>query len=78
LQGSHLGHALGLRLQRLLSADESPSQPGQAAVATARVIARVYCRMVTYKIEYQPANMEAYQQKYRHQQVKSLQRTAAR
>jgi len=52
--------------------------PAQAAVATAHFIARVYYRMLKYKVEYQPANVEAYRQKYRQQQVKSLQRKAAR
>jgi len=52
--------------------------PAQAAVAAAHFIARAAHRMLKYKVEYQPADVEAYRQKYRRQPVKSLQRKAAR
>jgi len=50
----------------------------QATVATAHLIARVYYRMLKYKVEYQPLNVEQYEQKYREQQVKYLQKKAAK
>ncbi len=47
-------------------------------MATAHLIARVYYRMLKYKVEYQPLNVEQYEQKYREQQVKYLQKKAAK
>ncbi len=52
--------------------------PAQAAVATAHFIAQVYYRMLKYKVEYQPLSVEQYEAKYRQQQVRSLQKKAAR
>lgn len=52
--------------------------PAQAAVATAHLIARVYYRMLKFKVEYQPLTVEQYEAKYRQQQVKSLQKKAAK
>lgn len=52
--------------------------PAQAAVATAHLIARVYYRMLKYRVEYQPLTVEQYEAKYRQQQVKSLQKRAAK
>jgi len=52
--------------------------PAQAAVATAHLIARVYYRMLKDKIEYQPLSVEEYEAKYRQQQIKSLQKKAAK
>ncbi len=52
--------------------------PAQAAVATAHFIARVYYRMLKYKVEYQPLSVEQYEAKYRQQQVRRLQKKAAR
>ncbi len=52
--------------------------PAQAAVATAHRIAGVYYRMLKYKVEYQPLSMEQYEAKYRQQQIKYLQKKAAK
>ncbi|BDV00144.1 hypothetical protein TDMWS_02290 [Thermodesulfomicrobium sp. WS] len=52
--------------------------PAQAAVATAHLIARVYYRMLKFKVEYQPLTVEQYEAKYRQQQLKSLQKKAAK
>ncbi len=52
--------------------------PAQAAVATAHLIVRVYYRMFKDKIEYQPLSVEEYEAKYRQQQIKYLQKKAAR
>jgi hypothetical protein len=52
--------------------------PAQAAVATAHMIARVYYRMLKYKVEYQPLSAQHYEQNYRQQQVRYLKRKAAK
>jgi transposase len=52
--------------------------PAQAAVATAHLIARVYYRMLKDKVEYQPLSVEEYETRYRQQQVRYLQKKAAR
>ena len=38
----------------------------------------VYYRMLKYKVEYQPLSMEQYEAKYRQQQIKYLQKKAAK
>ena len=52
--------------------------PAQAAVATAHLIARVVYRMLKYKVEYEPLSMAEYEQHYREQQIKYLQKKAAK
>ena len=52
--------------------------PAQAAVATAHLIARVVYRMLKYKVEYEPLSLAAYEQHYREQQLKYLQKKAAK
>jgi len=52
--------------------------PAQAAVATAHLIARVVYRMLKYQVEYQPLSVQEYELYYRQQQIKYLQRKAAR
>lgn len=52
--------------------------PAQATVATAHLIARVVYRMLKYQIEYQPLNMAEYEKKYHQQQIKYLQKKAAK
>jgi len=52
--------------------------PAQAAVATAHLIARVVYRMLKYKVEYEPLSVAAYDQHYREQQLKYLQKKAAK
>ena len=52
--------------------------PAQAAVATAHLIARVVYKMLKYKVEYEPLSMEAYEERYREQQIKYLQKKAAK
>lgn len=56
----------------------APETAAQAAVATAHLIARVYYRMLKFKVEYQPLTVEQYEAKYRQQQLKSLQKKAAK
>lgn len=52
--------------------------PGQAAVATAHLIARVVYKMLRYKMEYEPLSVAQYEQRYREQQLKYLEKKAAR
>ena len=52
--------------------------PAQAAVATAHLIARVVYRMLRYKVEYEPLSGAEYEQHYREQQLKYLQKKAAK
>jgi len=49
----------------------------QATVATAHAIARVVYRMLKYKVEYEQVNVEAYEQKYKDQQIKYMRKKAA-
>lgn len=52
--------------------------PAQAAVATAHLIARVVYRMLKYKVEYEPLSVAEYEAHYREQQIKYLQKKAAK
>ena len=52
--------------------------PAQAAVATAHLIARIVYRMLKYKVEYEPLSVAQYEQHYRKQQLKYLQKKAAK
>ena len=52
--------------------------PAQAAVATAHLIARVVYRMLKFQIEYEPLSVQEYELHYRQQQIKYLERKAAR
>ena len=52
--------------------------PAQAAVATAHLIARVVYRMLKYKVEYEPLSLAEYEQRYREQQIKYLEKKAAK
>ena len=52
--------------------------PGQAAVATAHLIARVVYKMLKYKVEYEPLSVAEYEARYREQQIKYLQKKAAK
>ena len=52
--------------------------PAQAAVATAHLIARIVYRMLKYKVEYEPLSVVEYEQRYREQQIKYLQKKAAK
>lgn len=52
--------------------------PGQAAVATAHLIARVVYKMLKYKMEYEPMSVAQYEQRYREQQLKYLEKKAAK
>ena len=52
--------------------------PAQATVATARVIACVVYRMLKYQVEYDPLNLNEYQKRYEEQQLKYMQKKAAK
>jgi len=52
--------------------------PAQAAVATAHLIARVVYRMLKYKMEYEPLSVVEYEKRYREQQLKYLEKKAAK
>lgn len=52
--------------------------PSQATVATAHAIARVVYRMLKYKVEYDPLNVNEYQRQYEAQQIKFLKKRAAK
>lgn len=52
--------------------------PAQATVATAHAIARVVYRMLKYKVEYDPLSVNEYQKQYKEQQVKYMQKKAAK
>ena len=50
----------------------------QATVATAHAIARVVYRMLKYKVGYDPLSVNEYQKQYEEQQVKYMQKKAAK
>jgi hypothetical protein len=52
--------------------------PAQATVATAHLIARVIYRMLKYQVEYEPLNVSEYEKRYRDQQIKYLEKRAAK
>jgi len=52
--------------------------PAQATVATARMIACVVYRMLKYQIEYDPLSVNEYQQQYEAQQIRYMQKRAAK
>lgn len=52
--------------------------PAQATVATAHLIARVVYRMLKYQVEYEPLSTQEYEQHYREQQIKYLERKASK
>lgn len=52
--------------------------PAQATVATAHAIARVVYRILKYKVEYDPLSVNEYQKQYEEQQVKYMQKKAAK
>jgi transposase len=52
--------------------------PAQATVAAAHAIARVVYRMLKYKVEYDPLSVNEYQKQYEEQQVKYMQKKAAK
>ncbi len=52
--------------------------PAQATVATAHFIARVVYRMLKDKVEYQPLSVGEYEKRYQEQQIKYLQKKAAK
>ena len=52
--------------------------PAQAVVATAHLMARVVYRMLKYKIEYEPLSVAEYEKRYREQQLKYLEKKAAK
>lgn len=52
--------------------------PAQATVATAHLMARIVYRMLKYHIEFEPLNVAEYERHYQEQQVKYLERKAAK
>ena len=52
--------------------------PAQATVATAHAIARVVYRMLKYKMQYDPLSVNEYQEQYEEQQIKYMQKQAAK
>jgi transposase len=52
--------------------------PAQAIVATAHLIARVVYRMLKYQMEYEPLNVSEYEKRFRDQQIKYLEKKAAK
>ncbi len=52
--------------------------PAQAVVATAHVISRVVYRMLKYQVEYEPLSIEEYEKHFREQQIKYLEKKAAK
>lgn len=52
--------------------------PAQATVATAHLIAKVVYRMLKYQMEYEPLNMSEYEKRYHDQQIKYLEKRAAK
>lgn len=52
--------------------------PAQATVATARMIACVVYRMLKYQIEYDPLSVNEYQRQYEAQQIRYMQKRAAK
>ena len=52
--------------------------PSQATVATAHAIARVVYRMLKYRVEYEPLNVNEYLRQDEVQQIKYLKKRAAK
>jgi transposase len=52
--------------------------PAQATVATAHLIARVVYRMLKYQVEYEPLSVAEYEKRYHEQQIKYLEKRAAK
>ena len=52
--------------------------PAQAAVATAHLIARIVYRMLKFQVEYEPLSTQEYETHYREQQIKYLEKKAAK
>lgn len=52
--------------------------PAQATVATAHLMARIVYRMLKYHVEFEPLNVAEYERHYQEQQVKYLERKAAK
>ena len=52
--------------------------PAQATVATAHLIARVVYRMLKYQVEYEPLSVSEYEKRYHDQQIKYLEKRAAK
>jgi hypothetical protein len=52
--------------------------PAQATVATARLIASVVYRMLKYQVEFDPLSVNEYQQQYEAQQIRYMQKRAAK
>lgn len=52
--------------------------PAQATVAVAHALARVVYRMLKYKVEYETISVAEYEKKYEEQQLKYMQKKAAR
>ena len=67
-----VGCPFGVMYRRL----RSRLGPAQATVATA--IAKVVYRMLKYKVEYDPLSVNEYQKKHEAQQVKYMQKKAAK
>jgi hypothetical protein len=47
-------------------------------VATAHLIARVVYKMLKYKVEYEPRSVQEYERHFQEEQVKYLQKKAAK
>ncbi len=52
--------------------------PAQATVATAHLLARTVYRMLKYQVEYEPLSVSEYEKRYHDQQIKYLQKRAAK
>jgi transposase len=52
--------------------------PAQATVATAHALARVVYHMLKDKVEYEPLSVGEYEKRYEAQQLKYLQKKAAK
>ena len=52
--------------------------PAQATVATAHLIARVVYRMLKYQVEYEPLRVSEYEKRNHDQQIKYLEKRAAK
>lgn len=52
--------------------------PAQATVATAHAIARVVYRMLKFQVEYDPLSVNDYQRRYEEQQIRYMQKRAAK
>ena len=53
-------------------------EPAQATVAVAHALARVVYRMLKYKVEYETISVEEYEKQYKAQQLKYMQKRAAK